>query len=64
MSSQLLTYDEAARFLAVAPSTLRKWVMTGKIACTKLGNGPKAPVRFTESQLESVFNVQESLPRR
>ncbi len=59
--SKLYNYNEAAEYLGISPSTLRKWVCSGKIACTKLGTGPKAPVRFTEEQLKAVLSVYAAI---
>lgn len=59
----LYTYATAAAYLNVSPSTLRKWVCAGVISCLKLGHGPKAPVRFTASQLNAILVTVPAIDR-
>jgi len=55
-SPPLLTDEQAASLLAVSPATLRSWRCRG-IGPTfiKMGNGTKAPVRYSESDLEQYI---------
>ena len=45
---QLIGYEAAAEMLGIAPVTLRKWVMKGRIPAKKLG---KRIVRFDPREL-------------
>lgn len=51
--TDLLTTDEAAQLLAVAPKTLRKWRYTGGgPMAVKLGPSRTSPVRYRRRDLE------------
>ena len=39
MNEQSLTPEEAAKILKVSPQTLRRWLRTGSIRGTKVGDG-------------------------
>jgi len=47
----LLTYEEVADILHVAPITLRKWVSAGTFPCVKIGTS----VRFLPEQIEKFI---------
>jgi excisionase family DNA binding protein len=49
--SYYLNYLEAAQYLGVAPSTIRKWVFLGKVPYYKIGT---YSVRFIRSELDQV----------
>jgi len=51
----LLTVDQAAEYLGLAPSTIRAWVYKGKLAHLKLGKGRWAPLRFRYEDLEAYL---------
>ena len=54
--SNLLTDDEAAPLLNVSPATLRSWRCRGVgPPYVKLGCGKKAPVRYSESDLQQFI---------
>jgi excisionase family DNA binding protein len=47
-NSNLLTYQDVAKYLRVAPITVRKWVSAGVISSVKIGSS----VRFTPEMIE------------
>lgn len=50
----LLNDQQAAEQLGMSPATLRSWRCRGiGPAFIKMGNGSKAPVRYSESDLEA-----------
>lgn len=52
-----LTRDEAAEYLGIHPDTLYRWaVEEGKIAYSRLGDGGRAPIRFTKRDLDDYLN--------
>ena len=55
---QLLTRQEAATRLRIGLRTLDRRIATGEIQCYRLGEGPKAPVRISEAQLEKYLDRQ------
>lgn len=56
---ELLNVAEAARFLAVSPSTLYGWVWQRRIPFVKLGRA----VRFDKADLQEYVNRNKILPR-
>ncbi len=46
---ELFDVQKAAKFLGVAPKTIRRWARLGKIKGIKVG--PRGDWRFTEEQL-------------
>lgn len=55
---QLLTRSEAARRLRIGLRTLDRRLATGELKCYRLGEGPKAPVRISEEQLQAYLDRQ------
>ena len=55
---QLLTRLEAARRLRIGLRTLDRRLATGELKCYRLGEGPKAPVRISEEQLQAYLDRQ------
>jgi excisionase family DNA binding protein len=56
----LLTLDEAAKYLAVSKSTLRRWTNDSRLACHRVG--PRAERRFDKDVLDAfVSRVGEKL---
>ena len=55
---QLLTRSEAANKLRVGLRTLDRRLATGELKCYRLGDGPKAPVRISEDQLQRFLDRQ------
>ena len=53
MSDQksLLTYNQAAKLLSIAPQTLRRWVAERKLPFIKLGGSFRSAVRFDAEEL-------------
>jgi hypothetical protein len=49
----LLDAAGAAAFLGVDEQTVRRWARAGRIGCIRLGDGPRAPLRFDAEQLRS-----------
>ena len=53
-----LTREEAADYLGVHKDTLYRWaVEEGRIAYSRLGDGSRAPIRFTQKDLDEFINV-------
>ena len=60
---KLLTTVDAARILSVNPDTLRRWRYEGiGPDYVKLGNGPKAQVRYDEAVLEAYIRENTRVP--
>jgi excisionase family DNA binding protein len=61
---KLLKYEEAADFLGLAPTTLRRWVSKEKIPYVKLGGAvrfnPAALARFIEARSVPMGGSDES----
>lgn len=59
----LLDTAGAARFLAVDEASIRRWAREGRIPTIRLGDGPKARLRFDPAaireQLSSPLNGTE-----
>ena len=53
MTEQLLTIPQAADRLALAPTTLRKWLRLRKLNCVRIGRA----VRLRESDIEAIARV-------
>jgi len=47
-----LTREEAAAYLGVHPDTLYRWARENRIAYVRMGEGEKAPMRFTLEDLD------------
>ncbi len=52
---RLLTVTEAARFLHVHPSTLRKWSDRGLVPCYRIGR--RGDRRFTKEQVVTIPSI-------
>ncbi len=65
-----MTKVEAASYLGINPDTLCKWARAGKIAYCRLGEGQRAPMRFTKKDLDHYLSrvriptVEEIVQRR
>ena len=55
--SILINYKQASQYLRIAPTTLRRWVMQGKIPYIKLGRS----VRFNPEELNRWLQ-ERSIP--
>lgn len=51
--SGLLTAEEVAEVLRVAPLTIRRWVASGKLAAIKL---PGGQIRVRKADVESILS--------
>jgi excisionase family DNA binding protein len=51
----LLTLDDAAAYLAIAPKTLRNWASQRRLPVVKL-SGNKGPIRFRVADLDAFIN--------
>lgn len=59
----LLTDSQAAERLGVSPATLRSWRCRGiGPAFIKMGRGAKAPVRYSEADLEQFIAQSRHVP--
>lgn len=61
MSIDLFTRAETARALKVSLRTVDRWAQGGKIRFVRLGDGPKAPIRFRTRDIEEFLNCHASL---
>ena len=56
-STQLLTSAQTAHLIGVKPQTIRLWRLQGKgPEYFRLGDSPKAPVRYSESAILDWLN--------
>ena len=53
---ELLTRPEAAKRLRVGLRTLDRRLATGELSCYRIGDGPRAPVRISEAQLQAYLD--------
>ena len=54
---ELFTTPEAADWLRVRPETMRTWRYSGRgPRFVRLGDGPKAPIRYRRRDLESYLS--------
>ena len=51
--NRLLTIKEAAKFLNISETSLRRWIKKGEIKCYRLGN--KGIIRFKMSDLQEYL---------
>lgn len=54
---EFLTITQLAKILNYSPDYVRLLIRQGKIQAFKLGNGPKAPYRILESEVERLQNI-------
>jgi excisionase family DNA binding protein len=52
---ELMTRKEAAKKLRIGVRTLDRRLATGQLKCYRLGDGPRAPVRISEEQLDAYL---------
>jgi excisionase family DNA binding protein len=57
MTARLLTIDEAAQFLSISKTTIRRWTKSGQLSCSRVG--VKGERRFLKSDLEACISTQE-----
>jgi excisionase family DNA binding protein len=56
LSDAPLTREQAAEYLGIHPDTLYRWAVEhGKIACSRLGDGRRAPIRFLKRDLDDFI---------
>lgn len=58
MNEQSLTPEEAAKILKVSPQTLRRWLRTGSIRGTKVGDGKLW--RISQSTIDQYLESNNS----
>jgi excisionase family DNA binding protein len=58
MPENLISFEEAAKILNVAPITIRKWTGERKIPFYKIGKA----VRFSPTELEQWIRAQHVAP--
>lgn len=56
----LLTIDEAARYLSVSKSSLRRWTRLGKLVCSRVG--ARRERRFRREDLDRVLHPDVAAP--
>ncbi len=62
LTSELLTVDEAAKALALKPSTLRKWIHQKRMPCVRIGQrAVRAPARWVRQQIRDGWREARSL---
>jgi excisionase family DNA binding protein len=59
-TSDLLTIEQAARFLNVSETSLRRWTNDGRLACIRIGR--KNIRRFRREDLLAFLRVQPAMP--
>jgi excisionase family DNA binding protein len=60
MSMHLMTRKEAAQRLRIGIRTLDRRLASGDLKCYRLGDGPKAPVRISEEQINEYLAAMKS----
>jgi len=50
--NELWTIEEVATLLRVHPETVRRWVRSGRMQAVRLGDGPKAPIRIDQAEVD------------
>jgi excisionase family DNA binding protein len=60
LQPHLLTVEEAARTLRLAPSSVYRRVEAGELRAARLGAGPKAPMRIPQQELERYLGLAGS----
>lgn len=58
MTSRLLNIEEAAQFLNISKTTLRRWTKIGQLPCSRVG--VKGERRFLQSDLQACINSSVS----
>lgn len=58
--NNLLTMDEAAKYLGISKLTLYGWVSARKLGCVKIGR----LVKFKQAQLDAWIDQHTITPRR
>ena len=53
-----LTREEAADYLQVHKDTLYRWSIEGLVAYSRIGDGPKAQMRFTKADLDEALRLK------
>lgn len=53
----MYTVREAAEILSYTPETIRRFIRMGRIEAFKIGLGPKAEYRISESELQRVQQI-------
>src|SRR5687768_18309045 len=59
-SEQLLDIEQAARFLNVSETSLRRWTNAGRLACLRVGR--RRERRFRTADLLSFMESQPAVP--
>ena len=54
---ELYTRAEAARRLKIGLRTLDRRLANGHLACHRFGDGPRAPVRISEEQIQAYLKI-------
>lgn len=54
---RLLTVNEAAALLGLAPGTLRNWAYQRRIPRVKLFGGPRGALRFRQSDVQKLIRA-------
>jgi len=57
---ELLTRMDAAKKLRIGVRTLDRRLASGELKCYRLGEGPRAPVRISEEQIDSYLRKKHS----
>ena len=52
-----MTRNQAAEYLNVHRDTLYKWAVEGWLAYSRLGDGGRAPMRFTKADLDDFIRT-------
>ena len=63
MSIDVFTRAEVARMFKVSLRTVDRWAQDGKVRFVKLGDGPKAPIRFRKRDIEEFLDSSASITK-
>ena len=61
MAEQLLTLEEAARYLRVSKATIRRWTNSGRLRCYRLG-GKAGRRLFSLEHIQGFLAMSEESP--
>lgn len=61
---RLYTRKETAQIMKIGLRTLDRRIASGEIQCYHLGEGPRAPVRISETQIDAYLEKANSLDRQ
>ena len=56
MAEELYTVDEVAKRLKIRPESVRRFIRQGVLKASKLGTGPRAQIRISETAVKEFLS--------